>query len=102
MTETQLKDTKDRILCAARKLFALKGFEGASVREIAKEGGVNIAALNYHFQGKLNLFHEVLDRVFDETSYNIRQHRLENPHESVEDLAVWIFGNFLEGSDMLR
>lgn len=102
MTETQLKDTKDRILCAARKLFALKGFEGASVRDIAKEGGVNIAALNYHFQGKLNLFHEVLDRVFDETSHNIRKHRQENPNENVEELAVWIFGNFLEGSDMLR
>lgn len=102
MTETQAKDTKEKILTAARKLFALKGYEGASVREIAKEGGVNIAALNYHFQGKLNLFHEVLDRVFEEASQNIRHHRDEHPNEKVDELAVWIFGNFLNTSDMLR
>lgn len=102
MTESQLKDTKDRILLAARKLFALKGYEGASVREIAKEAEVNIAALNYHFQGKQKLFHQVIDQVFDETSVKVRDHRREFPNEPVEDFAVWIFGHFLSDGDMLR
>lgn len=102
MTESQQLDTKERIVLAARKLFALKGYEGASVRDIAKDAGVNIAALNYHFQGKLNLFHQVIDQVFDETSQQVRDHRSAYPDEKVADLAVWIFGHFLEDSDMLR
>jgi hypothetical protein len=43
MTEEQLLDTKEKILQAARELFSTKGFEGASVREIATMAGVNIA-----------------------------------------------------------
>jgi len=46
MTETQLKDTKERLMLAARTLFAKKGYDGTSVRDIAKLAGVNIAATN--------------------------------------------------------
>jgi AcrR family transcriptional regulator len=102
VTEAQLHDTKERIMRAARVLFATKGYDGASVRDIAKLAGVNIAALNYHFQGKLNLFHQVIDLVFHETSVQIREHREQHPAEKVEELAVWIFGHFLDNGDILR
>jgi len=102
MTETQLLDTKEKILHTARVLFASKGFEGASVRQIASEAGVNIAAVNYHFVSKEKLFLQVIDLVFSETSNHIRARRTERPEEKVEDLAVWIFGYFLERADILR
>lgn len=57
-------DTKNRLLDAAEGLFAEKGFENVSIRELAAAAEVNVAAVNYHFQGKENLFHEVIQRRF--------------------------------------
>ncbi|HPF71312.1 MAG TPA: helix-turn-helix domain-containing protein, partial [Candidatus Krumholzibacteria bacterium] len=56
--------TKSRLLDAAEILFGEKGFAEVSVRELAAAADVNVAAVNYHFQGKENLFHEVLSRRF--------------------------------------
>ena len=63
MTEDRLT-TKDRLLDAAERLFADKGFDEVSIRELAAAADVNIAAVNYHFQGKENLFAEVVRRRF--------------------------------------
>ncbi|MBU0741399.1 CerR family C-terminal domain-containing protein [bacterium] len=54
--------TKERLLDAAEILFAQKGYEAVSIREIAGAADVNLAAVNYHFQGKENLYREVLRR----------------------------------------
>jgi len=62
MTETeQLKvdgeATRQRILEAAEEIFAEKGREAASVRDILKRAGIrNIAAVNYHFGDKDSLY----------------------------------------------
>lgn len=56
--------TKNRLLDAAEKLFADKGFDEVSVRDLAAAADVNVAAVNYHFQGKENLYHEVIRRRF--------------------------------------
>ena len=58
------QSTKDRLLDAAEYLFAEKGFNDVSIRELAAAAEVNVAAVNYHFQGKENLFHEVILRRF--------------------------------------
>lgn len=102
MTEVQLHETKEKILHTARAIFAVKGFEGTSVRQIAHLAEVNIAAVNYHFTSKEKLFEQVIEFVFRETSKNIRLRREEYPHEKVEDLAVWIFGYFIDRADILR
>ncbi len=102
MTEEQLKDTKERILTAARALFSAKGYDGTSVRDIARDARVNVAAVNYHFQGKANLFQQVINGVFMETSATIKGRRDAVPDEPVEDFAIWIFGNFLSNGDVLR
>jgi AcrR family transcriptional regulator len=52
----QAESTRDALLRAAAELFAEKGFDGASVREIAKRAGANVAAVNYHYAGKENLY----------------------------------------------
>jgi len=54
----ECEDTRDRILAAAQKLFADKGFDGTSVRDITTEAACNVASVNYHFGGKDNLYLE--------------------------------------------
>src|SRR5579864_3993381 len=61
MTEVVV-DTKTRILDAAEKLFADKGFEATSLRDITAEADVNLAAVNYHFQTKDSLIDAVIAR----------------------------------------
>jgi AcrR family transcriptional regulator len=50
------EDTRERILLASQKLFADKGFDATSVRDITTEAGCNVASVNYHFGGKENLY----------------------------------------------
>jgi AcrR family transcriptional regulator len=57
-------ETKEKLLDAAESLFASKSFEDVSIRELASAADVNVAAVNYHFQGKENLFHQVILRRF--------------------------------------
>lgn len=51
--------TKDRLLNEAEALFAQKGYNAVSVREITTAAGSNVAAINYHFSSKQNLYLEV-------------------------------------------
>jgi TetR/AcrR family transcriptional regulator, regulator of cefoperazone and chloramphenicol sensitivity len=53
-------DTRGKLLDAAGEVFALSGFQAATVREICAKAGVNIALVNYHFGDKLELYTEVL------------------------------------------
>lgn len=58
-------DTKSRILDAAEELFMEHGFEATSLRLITTAAGVNLAAANYHFGSKEELFQAVLTRRLD-------------------------------------
>jgi AcrR family transcriptional regulator len=51
--------TKERILDKAEALFALKGYDAVSVREITAAANCNLAGVNYHFGNKQNLYLEV-------------------------------------------
>ncbi|MEO6799375.1 MAG: TetR/AcrR family transcriptional regulator [Rhodanobacter sp.] len=57
--------TRDRILGAAEALFAQRGFDGASLRQLTAAAGVNLAAVNYHFGSKEKLVEEVFRRRLD-------------------------------------
>ena len=56
--------TKDRILEVAGNIFGQAGFKDTTIRRIAKDAGVNIAAVNYHFRDKEGLYGAVLEEVF--------------------------------------
>ncbi|ARU59767.1 hypothetical protein CBW65_00910 [Tumebacillus avium] len=58
------EDVKTRILDAAKRLFAEKGFEATSVRQICEEAGANVALVSYHFGGKEKLLFALLDSAF--------------------------------------
>lgn len=57
MAEASL--TRERLLEAALEVFASKGYEGASTREICRLGGCNVAAIHYHFGDKASLYRAV-------------------------------------------
>jgi len=56
------KDTKSTLLDCAEQLFLVKGFEAVSVREITDAAGANVAAVNYHFTSKTQLYRACLKR----------------------------------------
>ena len=55
-------ETKNRILDAAEKLFAEKGLDGTSHRDLTNSAGVNLAAVNYHFGSKQAVLAAVFER----------------------------------------
>ena len=55
--------TRERILNAAFRRLVSEGYAALSVREIAKDAGVNHALINYHFRTKDQLVIDVLDAV---------------------------------------
>jgi TetR/AcrR family transcriptional regulator, regulator of cefoperazone and chloramphenicol sensitivity len=62
-------NTKENILRAAIKIFALKGYKASTVREIGLEAGAaNLSAVNYHFKGKENLYKTVLEFMFEDAN----------------------------------
>jgi AcrR family transcriptional regulator len=63
MTREQSKaHTRERLLDAARSVFARGGFHGASVEEIASEAGFSTGALYSNFDGKEDLFLALMER----------------------------------------
>jgi len=59
------EDTRSDILAAARKVFALRGFAGTSIREVAEAARVNKAMIYYYFRDKVDLYRAVLSDSFD-------------------------------------
>ncbi|MDB5230540.1 MAG: TetR/AcrR family transcriptional regulator [Chitinophagaceae bacterium] len=51
-----------QIIETAEKLFAIKGFDGTSVRDIADEAGVNLAMINYYFGSKEKLMQALFEQ----------------------------------------
>lgn len=96
------QSTKERILETAHKLFAIKGLTGVSVREIAKETGVNIAAINYHFKNKENLYNETIRSCMLEAEKDIKEIFNSPSIKSTEDFSLAVFRYFLEDSEGLR
>src|SRR6056297_1260156 len=68
--------TKRKILDSAKKIFACKGFDGASVEEIANDAGVKKALIFYYFPTKDSLFLEAWTEGINE----LEQHIFGNNH----------------------
>lgn len=58
-------ETHARLLDAAARLFAARGFKDVTVREICAAAKANVAAVNYHFGGKLGLYQQVVSKAID-------------------------------------
>jgi AcrR family transcriptional regulator len=83
--------TRERILEAAGEVFAGRGFGYATVREICKRASVNIAAVNYHFRDKENLYLSVLkywrDDAFQKHPLELRMDDDKAPEKYLGDFV---------------
>ncbi len=61
-------DTRGDIIEAASRVFATKGYDGASLRAIAREAGVDPALVHHYFAGKASLFVAAMALPFDPRS----------------------------------
>lgn len=66
-------DTKIKIMGAAFELFGKFGFDGTSVREISRKSSANLAAINYYFTNKENLFWEIMHANYRELDGEIKR-----------------------------
>jgi AcrR family transcriptional regulator len=57
------RETHERLVEEARKLFAADGYRRVTVRQVCAAARANVAAINYHFGGKYGLYREVLDEA---------------------------------------
>ncbi len=73
--------TRDRLLDAAEEIFSSRGYRAASVRDITARGGCNLAAVNYHFGGKRNLYREMFRRRLR----TLRDRRIASIHQVIEE-----------------
>jgi AcrR family transcriptional regulator len=72
MTREQSRaNTRERLMRAARSVFARSGFHGASVEEIASQAGFSTGALYSNFDGKEDLFLAMMEHEIDEHAREI-------------------------------
>lgn len=62
MSNARTHTKRERILDVAEELFALHGYDGVTLRQIATGAGVDVALASYHFGKKLDLFNAVFER----------------------------------------
>lgn len=60
----QPQTSRERFLAAADAVYVRTGYDGATIRVIAREAGTSLAALNRHWTGKQHLFADVFQRHF--------------------------------------
>jgi len=93
-------ETHERILEAAQKLFAEKGLDATSVRDITAEAECNVAAVNYHFGGKENLYLEsfkaMLGPLRDQRLALIGELMERNPVPTLEEFLATFAEGFLD------
>ncbi|HKQ94771.1 MAG TPA: CerR family C-terminal domain-containing protein [Aestuariivirgaceae bacterium] len=80
-------DTRNRLLTAAIDAFGRKGYDGASIREIAAAADTNLAGIAYHFGGKDKLYRACLSHIVSTIADRVGtrlEGRLANPSETPE------------------
>ncbi len=101
--------TRERILDEAERLFADQGYAAVTVRQITQAAQTNVAAVNYHFGGKQNLYLEVFRQRWLPRARRIRA-RLEpleerehcTPEEVIRAIAEALFLGFSDQEERVR
>ncbi len=75
LREEQKRLTRARVLEAALELFAERGFDAASLRDIATRAGVTHAVIRVHFGNKAQLWQQVVDFLFRRMQAEMRPKR---------------------------
>jgi TetR/AcrR family transcriptional regulator, regulator of cefoperazone and chloramphenicol sensitivity len=93
-------ETNDRLLVAAAEVFAEVGYRAATLREICRRGEANIAAVNYHFRDKEQLYAVVLERAIAAAGPGLEllsPNETDSPEEQLRHLIRQFLHNLLGG-----
>jgi AcrR family transcriptional regulator len=96
--------TANRLITAATPLFAARGFDGASVRDITAAAGANLGAITYHFGSKRGLYDAVLEAAFGPIRERLpRRPPAATGHsglDRVESIARQLFAHITANPDL--
>lgn len=97
-------ESKKRILDAAERAFALRGYDGARLRDIAQDAGVHHALVHHYFTDKRGLFTEVLSRGMAQLSefQGLTVQPGEPLRDNVERVITPLYDFFADNRNLLR
>ncbi|WP_162006857.1 CerR family C-terminal domain-containing protein [Roseimaritima sediminicola] len=92
--------TRQRILEAAGPIFAQRGFDKATVREICAAAGVNIASVGYYFGDKMGLYLAIVRWIRSQREQTFPMPRLNGPLEDrLYRQILTLLQRMLDGDD---
>ncbi|MBJ6724132.1 TetR/AcrR family transcriptional regulator [Geomesophilobacter sediminis] len=96
-------DCRSKLLEVGTKLFAERGLNGVSIRELSQAAGTSISMISYHFGSKEGLYSAVLEQQFAcfAEIHEIRQ-RVANPQQMIEEYLRWTFQRHRNNAYLLR
>lgn len=78
--------TRERLLAAAEKVFAEKGYDGAKLADIAAEAGVSVGAVYFRFKDKDTLFQAIAETFTEDTRAQLDDFVLADQKASAEEI----------------
>jgi AcrR family transcriptional regulator len=97
------KERREQLLDVGRALFAQKGFDAASIEEVAHRAGVSKPVVYEHFGGKEGLYAVVVDREMRQLLQRITSAlSAGHPRELLEQAALSLLGYIQDSSDGFR
>jgi TetR/AcrR family transcriptional regulator, regulator of cefoperazone and chloramphenicol sensitivity len=107
VTVTRDTETRGRLLKAAERLFADRGFKKVTVRDICRVARANVAAVNYHFGDKLGLYREVMQSAIDAMRATSDAARLAGDGQPPEEqlrryIGIFVHRVLLPGADTVH
>ena len=90
------KETKNRLLESACQVFSEKGYHDATVAEICRRAGANVASVNYHFGDKAHLYIEVWKYAFSQYPGPEEPDPSKPPQERLRDYIHSIVRFFMD------
>jgi AcrR family transcriptional regulator len=89
-------ETRERIVRAAGEVFGRHGFDGTTIRQITRRAGVNVAAVNYHFRDKGELYLRVLREAKCVATELTVSHFEGGPEEQLREYIFTLVGRLLD------
>jgi AcrR family transcriptional regulator len=83
-------ETRRKLIEAAGEIFAKQGLEGATIQAITKRAGTSLAAVNYHFNGKANLYSQVITEANHITTDLLRHLPIEKGKTPQQQLHNYV------------
>lgn len=88
--EEERQAVREALLDSARKLFSSQGFNGVSIRSLAREAGVNSAMIHYYFGDKRGLYREMLSQSAEPVLELLRELNAREPASEDKPLTDFL------------